>query len=434
MENLKILMVIAVFDPYVGGAEKQAQNLALELIRRNNCVSVITGRWSNILNKYDELDGLKIIRNRTNFNFYFKDKLDTTSIFFKEKPKVSKYKKEILGIILWKIFVRFCVYIYQLSLFFYLLFHIKSYDIIHVHQVLYPAFISTLCARIFKKPVIAKVGSSGFNSDINQIKKLPEGRCQLRYVLKHIDRIVCTTEKMREDFINEGMDSSRIRLIRNGVKTPDFNRQYEKNTELAYLGRFIKSKDIATLIIAFSKIIEENKKGASRLNAVGQLKLTLIGDGPEKDNILSLIKELGLSKHVILTGMVKNPSEILKEADIFVFPSIIEGLSNSLIEAMASGLPCIATNIPGNIEVMGDAGQSNDIARGAYLETRHGILFNPSDVEGLVNSIIYVLKNKDLRKRIGQNAYSRIKDEFDIQSIAGKYLKLYEELLIQSRK
>ena|GEM_PF-495627 len=422
-------MVIAVFYPYTGGAEKQAQKLALELIAKNIGVTVITGRWCNILDKYEQLDGLNIVRNRTNFNFYPRGKLDVSASFFKENPEKCNSWTEAVKLIFSKISVRISVYIYQLTLLLYLSSKRKSYDIIHVHQVLYPAFISTLCAKIWKKPVIAKVGSSGFNSDINQIKKLPEGRLQLKYILKNIDRLVCTTGKMQEDFINEGMDKAGIRLIRNGVKTEDFKRQYEKCAGLVYLGRFIKSKDLNTLIIAFSKIIEAVSKGGNEINLIGQLKLTLIGDGPEKNNIVSLIKELGLQNHVILTGMVKNPAGLLKESDIFVFPSIIEGLSNSLIEALSLKLPCIATNIPGNIEVMGDGRKSYDIKRGGCLETRYGIFFNPSDVEGLVNALSYIIRNQDARKRIGENAYSRIKNEFDIRSIADNYIKLYEEVL-----
>ena len=65
IKKIRIFMVIAVFHPYIGGAEKQAEKLASELIKNNIDVTMITGRWSNLLKKHEELDGIKIVRNLT---------------------------------------------------------------------------------------------------------------------------------------------------------------------------------------------------------------------------------------------------------------------------------------------------------------------------------------------------------------------------------
>jgi glycosyltransferase involved in cell wall biosynthesis len=420
MEELKILMVIAVFYPYTGGAEKQAQKLAAELVKKGSDVTIVTGRWDNNLKKIEKIDGFKIVRNFTNFDFRKRKKINTNKSFFYSGSPSRKSKLKSAKIILRKIFVRLSVYIYQASLFFFLISQRKNYDIIHVHQVLYPAFISTLCARILKKPVIAKVGSSGFNSDINQIKKFPEGKIQLRYILKNISRIICTSSIMVEEFIKEGMDSSKIVLIRNGVNVVDFNRQYDNCETLATMGRFIKSKNLDILINAFSEIVKDTGR---------ELKLVLIGDGPEKDNIKSLIKKLGLEKSIILTGMVDNPEKFLKESDLFVFPSLIEGLSNSLIEAMSLKLPCIISNIPGNIEVLGDNNSEYAIKEGEFKVGEFGIFFNPSDMEGLVNAVKYSIDNSGVRRKLGGNAYREILAEYNIEGISNKYLKLYREVL-----
>jgi len=420
MERLKILMVIAVFHPYIGGSEKQAQRLASELIKKNVGVTVVTGRWSNLLRKYEELNGFKIIRNLTNLIFCSKGRLNTRVSFFHSDLLSSKAKLRSVKIFLRKIFVRISVYIYQISLFRFLLASRNSYDIIHVHQVLFPAFVSAVCARILKKPVIAKVGSSGFNSDINQIKKFPEGRLQLNYILKNITRLVCTSRKMEDEFLNEGINKDKIILIRNGIRIKDFYRSYESVKNLVFVGRFIKSKNINTLIAAFSKAIKITSKN---------LNLTLVGDGPEKVNIDNLIKKSGLEDNIILTGMVDNPAEFLKKSDIFIFPSIIEGLPNSLIEAMGYKLPCIASNIPGNVEVIGEDSPVYDIKEGDFKVTRYGVLFNPSDIRGLVNSIKYMVDNPKIRKEIGENAYNKIVSEYNIELIADKYIELYKEVL-----
>ena len=420
MKKIKVLMVIALFYPYIGGAEKQAQKLASELVKKNVDVALITGRWSNKLKKHEEIEGLKVIRNFTNFIFCRKGQLNTSVSFFQADILIKNSRLKTVKVFFRKIFVRISVYIYQVSLFSYLLINKNKYDIIHTHQVLYPAFISTVCARILKKPVIAKVGSSGFNSDINQIKKLPEGKLQLKYILHNIDRLLCTSSKMHREFLDAGMDEDRIVIIRNGVKTEPFVRSYESCNTLAYLGRLIKSKDIPTLINAFSIVIRDHSN---------DLKLILIGDGPEKENITGLIKESGMEKSISITGMVDYPGEFLKQSDVFVFPTLIEGLSNSLIEAMSFRLPCIVTNIPGNIEVMGETGSNYNIKKGEFKKSRYGILFNPLDEKALVKAIVFLLENPRIREKTGESAFEKIRGEFDIDVISDKYINLYRELL-----
>jgi glycosyltransferase involved in cell wall biosynthesis len=409
--KFKILMVIAVFYPYTGGAEKQAEKLSGELMKKGLDITVITGRWSNLIRKREEFNGIKIIRNLTNLLLPKKSTLNTDISFFKP------YDKKGLRTFLKKIFVRCCVYLYQLSLFIFLILHGKKYDVIHVHQVLYPAFISTLAASIIKKPVIAKVGSSGSNSDINQIKKFPEGKLQLKYTLKHLTRLICTSSSMIDEFANEGMDKKKMVLIRNGVSAKDFQRSYTDYRRLVYLGRFIKSKDIPTLLSAFSRLLKKYT----------DLKLTLIGDGPERENITYLVKKLGLQNNIIMTGMVRDPASILKKNDIFIFPSLIEGLSNSLIEAMSLKLPCIVTGIEGNREVMaaGKVGFTDD-----FLETKNGILFKKKDVKGLVKGLEHMIEDKSLRAKLGENGFLRVKREFSLDKIAEKYIRLYEEIII----
>lgn len=420
MKNLKVLMVIAVFHPYIGGAEKQAQKLALELLRKNIKVTVVTGRWNNLLRKYESIKGLKIIRNLTNFKFCSKDKVNTEVDFFKPDLSVDRKKLKFIRVFFRKIFIRTSIYIYQISLFLFLLEYRKNYDIIHVHQVLYPAFISTVCANLLKKPVIVKVGSSGFNSDINQIKKFPEGRFQLKFILRNIDKLVCTSNKMKEEFLNEGIDKDKIILLPNGVRVSNFNRSFENYSNLIYLGRFTKTKNIETLVLAFSKTIQ---------NINQNLRLMLVGDGPERDNVIHLIKKLNLEKNILLTGLVENPGYFLKKSDLFIFPSLIEGLSNSLIEAMSYKLPCIVSNIPGNVEIVGGLNSNYHIEKGNFIMTRYGILFNPTDIEGLINSIIFLLKNSSIRKKLAESAYEKVKREYNIKIIAEKYKELYKEVL-----
>jgi glycosyltransferase involved in cell wall biosynthesis len=412
-------MVIAVFYPYIGGAEKQALNLARKLLGEKIKVSIITGRWSNSLKKYESLDGIRIYRNLTSIDFISKKRVNISYDIFKIRHPEENSILNPVKLLLQKLSIRLSIYIYQLSLFIFLLHRRKSYDIIHVHQVLFPAFISTICAKILKKPVIAKIGSSGFNSDIKQIKKYPEGRFQLKFILNNINRIIYTSNIMREEFIEQGADRDKLVFLPNGVYIPDFKRSYTECKNLLYLGRFTATKDIEILIKAFRNTLDHYDK----------INLTLVGDGPEKDSIVRLTKKLGIEKNVNFTGFVDEPGYILKKCDLFVFPSKIEGLPNSLIEAMSYRLPCIATNIPGNLQLLGENDVDYSIGRGEFTVTEYGVLFNTSDVEGLSRAIGFIIENRDIREKLGESSYRRVKKHYDIESISNKYHDLYRELL-----
>jgi L-malate glycosyltransferase len=422
MQKLKILMVIAAFHPYIGGAEKQAHKLAEELMQKGIEVSVVTGRWNNNLKKIEKINGLKIYRNSVSLNFLNKEKLNTDAGIFDTIILEKNIKFRKIKLFLRKLFNRFRVYFYQLTLFYFLIKHRKNYDIIHVHQVLYPAFVSALCGKILKKPVIAKVGNSGYNSDINQIKKFSEGKLQLRYIFKHITKIICTTSAMEKEFRQEGLPDYKIVKIYNGVAVENFKRSYKNCNSILFIGRFIYNKNIFILLHAFSVIINTINKDA---------KLMLVGDGPEREIIHNHINELGIAENTVLTGMVNNTEKYIKECDIFILPSLVEGLSNSLIEAMSYSMPCIVSNIDGNIEVIGNSQQAGKINTSDFIKTENGLLFNPEDIYGLVNAYNYLYKDEQARVKTGKGAFARIKSAFDIKLIARKYEELYKGILRQ---
>ena len=105
---------------------------------------------------------------------------------------------------------------------------------------------------------------------------------------------------------------------------------------------------------------------------------------------------LGLAESVEFTGMIRNVTEYLRNADLFVLPSRTEGLSNALLEAMSYGLPCIATKVGGNIEVIGED-DSKNIMLGKFIIARNGLLVNPDDVERYFPKQCYILFETEWR-------------------------------------
>jgi glycosyltransferase involved in cell wall biosynthesis len=130
-----------------------------------------------------------------------------------------------------------------------------------------------------------------------------------------------------------------------------------------------------------------------------------------------LLMNSNLSSQVHLPGQVKNVAEYLQAADLFVLPSRAEGLSNALLEAMAVGLPIVATAVGGTSDAISHGG--------------NGLLILPEDQVALSEAIISLLQDSALRERLGYAARCTVETEYTISSVAARYLELYQTLAEQ---
>jgi glycosyltransferase involved in cell wall biosynthesis len=128
-----------------------------------------------------------------------------------------------------------------------------------------------------------------------------------------------------------------------------------------------------------------------------------------------LAGELDLSDRVIFTGERNDIPALLREIDLSVLPSLSEGLSNSLLEAMASAVPVIATNVGGNPEVVQDG--------------RTGLLVPARDAAALAQAMIQILQSPDLARRFGEAGYEKVKSDFSLAATVRRTQELYMELL-----
>jgi N-acetylgalactosamine-N,N'-diacetylbacillosaminyl-diphospho-undecaprenol 4-alpha-N-acetylgalactosaminyltransferase len=157
------------------------------------------------------------------------------------------------------------------------------------------------------------------------------------------------------------------------------------------------------------------------------LKLTIIGHGLLESELKILSQSLGIEKSVEFTGMVENVEAYLKNAELFVLSSRSEGMPNALLEAMSYGIPCIATNVGGNSELLG--GEEKEIPIGGYLIAKNGLLVNPDDVKGLTEAILYFIRNERAREEMGRGSRKFIQENYSIDSIADRYISLYQSML-----
>jgi glycosyltransferase involved in cell wall biosynthesis len=302
----------------------------------------------------------------------------------------------------------------------YLVTHQREYDIIHIHQALYPAFVSIVIGkRLLKKPVIVKTASSGMTSDIKQLRRYPLGDFQLRHLIKQMEVLVANSKAGGKEFNDIGFPKSQIEYIPNGVNLPqDRKTNYGQLKRIITTSRLSKEKGIDILLKAWAHVVRKEKG----------LKLIILGDGFLEQELKSLSESLGVMESVTFMGMIQNVMEYIINADLFVLPSRTEGLSNALLEAMSYGLPCIATNVGGNIELMGEGGDRN-VGYGDFIIAKNGLLVNSDDVEGLSRAMLYLIRNGMKREELGNQARLSIQENYSIDLIADKYIGLYQRML-----
>ena len=231
--------------------------------------------------------------------------------------------------------------------------------------------------------------------------------------------VVPSGESKREYAELVGIDASKIRVIYNGVDVDRFRSDgslrwarrrevgiRDEEVVVGSVGRFDPVKNIAGLVISFSKLKEQDRIKS---------KLLLVGDGPELSRIVALVKDLELEPRVVFTGMSGDIPKWLSAMDVYVQPSHFEGVPNSVLEAMAAGLPVIATKVGGVPEIVADR------------ET--GFLVPLNDQESLTRAIESLVNDLEKGRQMGMRGRRRVTSLFSIENMAKEYEALYEEVL-----
>jgi glycosyltransferase involved in cell wall biosynthesis len=297
-------------------------------------------------------------------------------------------------------------------------------DVIHVHQALYPAFAAVTAAMRYNKPSVVKISGSGDRLDLNQLAGQAGGLGEFaaRFLCKHTDAFVALNSSVAQSLNGDWhVPEYRICRIPNGVEVPrDPN---DKATRGSYRRR-LDLPPVGPLIMCVGSLraVKNHKlaiRATERLVRLGSgARLVLVGDGPLRPELERLVSDNHLNQHVEFVGRVKNVRDYLYAADAFVLPSSSEGLSNALLEAMAVGLPCVVSNVPGNREV---------VKHGA-----NGVLFDSGNVDALADALSGLLSDAEHAASLGHQARETIAGEYSLDIVAKQYLALYCGLLDSS--
>ena len=236
-------------------------------------------------------------------------------------------------------------------------------------------------------------------------------------LIRFAKKVVTVSDVIAVKLRKCGVSSQKIIVIDNGIDLQRFSSQRRNNLLKEYLGIEKESKVIGTIARLTKEkghiyLIEAAKNIVSVFPST---KFLIVGDGSERDRLEKRVMQLGLKDKVIFTGQRKDIIDILSILDIFVLPSITEGLPIALLEASALRLPVVATSVGAVPKVI--------------IDRETGLLIEPGRPEQLIRAISQLLSNQERARQFGNQAYRKVEKEFSAKSMADRYFNLYTEIL-----
>lgn len=374
---MKILMLTDYFYPHIGGVEKVVLDLSCRLVNHGHEVMVLTFNIPQTKEK-ENFHGIKIVRIKA-YDFSkvigFQCAI-SVNIFSKLKKIVNEFKP----------------------------------DIIHTHNHF---FFNTLVGMLVKKYHNISTITTIHNGSLKDVPG------KLLIFIKTYEKIICRlinnnselvivgSQQLFENGKKLGIDSNKMVIIPNAVDLSFFrhNRTYSHSPrKVLFVGRLFSLKGPHLLIEAARLVIKK----------IPDTQFLIVGNGPMRKQLVNLVKSYNISKNVVFCGELEDVREKMKESDLYVRPSLLEGFPYGVLEAMASGLPVLATNIGGTTDLL--------------THEKTGYLVNPGNIIELANAIIKLLSNSDALKTIANSGLELV-EKFSWNVMYDTYENFYLNLL-----
>jgi N-acetyl-alpha-D-glucosaminyl L-malate synthase BshA len=287
----------------------------------------------------------------------------------------------------------------------------EKLDLLHVHYA-----VPHASAAYMAKNILADQGinipliTTLHGTDITLVGKDSSFQPVIEFAINNSDAITAVSNSLREDTLRYFNVNKEVKVISNFIRLENYGKnpslavkaKYAPNGEkiITHISNFRKVKRIPDIVHAFKKIVEQ-----------APTVLLLIGDGPERNNVEKLCRELETCEHIHFLGNIKYPQDVLQISDLFMLPSETESFGLAALEAMASGTPVVASRTGGIPEVIEDG--------------MGGLLHEVGNIDEMVKNANIIFQDADAYKA---RALEKAKT-FDLNQILPKYIELYEDLL-----
>ena len=380
---LKLALASRRYPPLIGGAERVFGYLAEALAREGAHVSVLTSKTA-------EARALP------------------------DREEVAEADGRLVVHRLWTSRLRFVgTWLYMRNLERWLT--SNPVDLAYVSMLKHDAYVAVGAGGERGFPVVLRPEGAGATGDVAWQARGNFGR-RIADRCRRADAFVAISKAVHDELTTAGYEPSRIHDLPNGVPVP--RRAWQRRAEWSraphamFVGRLAPEKNLAALIDAWPIVLRSHPHA----------RLTLVGEGPERAPLEARARALGLplgpGLSVDMPGASDRVEDLLRTADLFVLPSIEEGMSIALLEAMALGVPVVASSIPGNRRLVADF--------------KHGRLADPHP-QALARTIVDQWSAFDRAFHMSRAARSRVEQGFSITAVARRHLDLFLSLIEAKR-
>jgi glycosyltransferase involved in cell wall biosynthesis len=393
-----VLFLAESFWPVLGGGEQHIRQLATALVARGMTCTVLTRRGQDDWPADEVLDGVRVLR-----------------VGPSGPARTGKYLMVLPA--MWRLARAR-----------------RHFDVVVVRGTRVLGLPGLMAARLARRAIVLQAEVSGEMSgeiytwgtrfDRSPLKRVVRAGVALRnLLLRDADAFVTISKRTQAEFLDAGLPPRKVSQLPHGIDTQRFRpASAEERSALraqlglpaealliVFTGRLLKGKGIETLLTAFKRLASDDAR----------LHLAIVGSGADQAlsieaDLRDFVERSGLGQCVTFAGRVENVPDWLRAADIYGFPSFFEAMPLSILEAAACGLPAATTRIGGIVDVIDD-----DVS---------GLLIEPGDVDGLTSALGRLIRDPQLRQRLGAAARLKIVEHFGFDHNVERYRALFNSL------
>lgn len=293
-------------------------------------------------------------------------------------------------------------------------------DIIHTHGVR-ANFFGRRAAQLGEHHIVVTTIHSILRHDYPTTFRYVIAHLMERTTQRLTDHFIAVSDAIKEQLLRDRVSTDRITVIQNGIDVHSYSandhrleRAHQLRNEFGIPkdrlivgtnARLVPVKGLPYLIHGFAKALQQDRS----------LHLFIAGDGPDREQLEQLIRQVQIEDHVSLVGFRHDVADCLAMIDVYVNCSLSEGTPVSVMEAMAAAKPLILTNVGGMKEMA--------------EHERSAIFIPPQSDDAIASSILRLKHDEPLRERLGQAAYNTVKERYSIEGMAQQQIRIYEQLL-----